>query len=374
MVADDSGSTSTSIPPRPGIRYRRATPDFVRRTAHARKVLVLLFGGLGDVVHSFPALWSIRRAYPEARLDVLTAGSYSALLGLLPWIDGRLAYASRKSGLTLNELRHIRSLRRTSYDVSINLTGNNHGSVLAWAAGARARLGRRPFWDNKKGWRWLQTEVMDFRYEQEPMYRQWLQCLAQAGFASDSQFNIELPEQALQGSGIMAADRGTYLHISPNTTDDTRQLPVEQMVELLQELHRRLPQYRLVLTSMGSERERARIADILGRLGFEPWKVFTGTLDVIQLSAVIRGAALHLSGDTGPLHLAWMLDTPSVSWFRIKHDNQEYLPPPPLHRALLGQSDHPSALTGIETSALCQAALDLLGPAAAATEARLASV
>ena len=373
-MTDENNSGSTSMPPRPGIRYRRTTPAFVQRTAQARKVLVLLFGGLGDVVHSFPALWSIRRAYPQAQLDVLTAGSYTPLLTLLPWIDGRMAYASRKAGLTRNELRHIGALRRTGYDVSINLTGNNHGSVLAWAAGARARLGRRPFWDGKKGWRWLQSEVMDFRYEQEPMYRQWLECLAQAGFANDSQFNIELPPQALQASGVTEAEQGSYLHISPNTTDDARQLPVAQMVELLQDLHRRLPQYRMVLTSMGSERERARMDAILGQLGFEPWKVFIGSLDVVQLSALIRGAALHLSGDTGPLHLAWMLDVPSVSWFRIKHDNKEYLPPPPLHRALLGESESPSVLNGIPTAALSEAAVELLGSAAAASAARLAAV
>ncbi|HWY24445.1 MAG TPA: glycosyltransferase family 9 protein [Nevskia sp.] len=371
MDVNDSGSTS--MPSRPGLRYRRVTPDFVQRTAGARKVLVLLFGGLGDVVHSFPALWSIRRAYPKAQLDVLVAGNYTALLGLLPWIDARMAYASRKSGLTSNELRHIFALRRQHYDVSVNLTGNNHGSVLAWAAGVRRRIGRRPYWDKKAGWRLLQNEVMDFRYDHEPMYRQWLGCLAQAGFAGDASFQVELPPQALHGTGITAEDRGTYIHVSPNTTDDTRQLPVEQMVELLQELQRRLPQYRLVLSAMGNARERERMDAILGKLGFQPWRVFTGTLDVVQLSAVIGGAALHLSGDTGPLHLAWMMETRSVSWFLIKHDNHEYLPPPPLHRALLGHSDSPVALTGIATSALCEAALELLAAAPAGAEPGLAS-
>lgn len=366
---DLTNSGPTSMPPRPGLRYRRARPDFVQRTAQARKVLVLLFGGLGDVVHSFPALWSIRRAYPKAQLDVLTARNYTPLLGLLPWIDGRLSYATRKSGLTMNELRHIGALRRSGYDVSINLTGNNHGSVLAWAAGARQRLGRRPFWDNKVGWRWLQSEVMDFRYEQEPMYRQWLECLAQAGFARDSGFNIELPANALDGTGVSAADRGTYLHVSPNTTDDARQLPEAQMAGLLEALHRRLPQYRMVLTAMGSERERARVDAILGRLSFRPWQVHVGTLDVVQLSALIGGAALHLSGDTGPLHLAWMVDTPSVSWFRIKHDNLEYLPPPPRHRAVLGESDSPTALNGVDNGALLDAALALLDSTAAARQA-----
>lgn len=353
-------STSTSMPPRPGLRYRRVTPDFVERTRGARKVLVLLFGGLGDVVHSFPALWSIRRTYPDAQLHVLVAGQYSPLLELLPWLDGRLGYQTRKSGLTRNELAYVWSLRKTGYDVTINLTGNNHGSVLAFASGARWRIGRRPYWDSKKGWRLLQNGVMDFRYEQEPMYRQWLECLAQAGFPNDAEFHIRIPEGSLQASGLTSEDAGHYIHVSPCTTDDARQLPVAQMIGLLEGLHARLPQHRLVLSAMKTDRERERMDAILAGLSFQPWKVFRGELNVIELCAVIRGAALHLSGDTGPLHLAWMLNTPSVSWFRIKHDNLEYLPPPPRHRALLAESSESRALVGIDTCALCDAAVDLV--------------
>lgn len=369
MDVNDSGSTL--MPSRPGLRYRRATPDFVQRTAGARKVLVLLWGSLGDVVHSFPALWSIRQAYPQARLDVLTSGSSTALFDLLPWIDGRIAYAGRKSGLTMNELRLIFALRRTGYDVSINLPGTNHGCMLAWAAGVGRRIGRRPYWDNKLGWRVLQHEVMDFRYVQEPMYRQWLQCLGQAGFSREAVFNIRLPATALEGTGITAADRGSYIHLSPNCSGESGQLPAEQVAELLEQLHRRLPQYRIVLSSMATERERSRMAAIRQRLSFEPWRVYEGSLGVIQLGGVVGGAALHLSGDTGPLHLAWMLDTPTVSWFRVKFDNQEYLPPPPRHRSLLSRTEDPG-LTGIATDALCQAALELLATAPAGAQPGLA--
>lgn len=356
---DVNDSAPATMPSRPGLRYRRVTPDFVQRTTDARKVLVLQWGALGDVVHSLPALWSIRQAYPKAQIDVLTSGSGAALLELLPWIDGRLLQASRKSGLTRKELALIFALRRTGYDVSINLPGTNHGCVLAWAAGVRRRIGRRPYWDGKAGWRLLQHEVMDFRYDHDPMYRQWLGCLAQAGFAGDSGFHIELPPRALQGTGIGEQDRGGYIHVSPNTTDDARQLSVPQTVDLLEGLHRQLPQYRLVLSGLGNERERSRMEAVLAGLSFKPWQVFTGTLDVVQLSAVIRGAALHLSGDTGPLHLAWMTQTPSVSWFLTKHDNHEYMPPPP-HRALLGQRGADGVLAGISTQALLDAALDLM--------------
>jgi heptosyltransferase-1/heptosyltransferase-2 len=354
-------AAATSMPARPGLRYRRVTTDFLDDTRQARKVLVMMmYGGLGDVVHCFPALWAIRRAYPQAQLDVMVAQHYLPMLSLAPWLDGRLGYKTKKSGLTRNEWGYVWSLRRTGYDVTVNLTGNNHGSVLAWASGARWRLGRRPFWDHKKGWRLLQTHVMDFRYEQEPMYRQWLQCLAQAGFNPQAEYQIEVSGRLLDGTRVAPADAGHYIHVSPCKSDDAGQLPLDQMVGLLEGLRQRWPDYRLVLSSSGSERERERMEALLGRLSFEPWRVYRGDIDVAQLSAVIRGAALHLSSDTGPLHIAWMFDVPTVSWFRLRSDNSEYLPQPPLHHAFVIASDASDGIRGLDTQALLDAAAELL--------------
>jgi ADP-heptose:LPS heptosyltransferase len=312
------------------------------------------------VVHSFAPLWSIRRAYPLAQLDVMVANHYRPMLDLLPWIDGRLGYVTRKSGFTRNEWRLLWALRRTGYDLTVNLTGNNHGSVMAFATGARWRLGRRPFWDHKKGWRLLQTDVMDFRYEQEPMYRQWLECLGQAGLPRDAEFRYEVPAGLLEGTGVSREDAGTYLHVSPCKSDDASQLAEAQMIELLEALHARWPQYRLVLSASGSPRERGRMDRILARLSFEPWRVYRGDLDVARLSAVIQGAALHLSADTGPLHIAWMFGVPTVSWFRAKSDNREYLPQPPLHRAFVYAKGSPEGLQGVELQPLLAAADELL--------------
>lgn len=352
---------------RPVFRYRRVTPDFVQRTQAARKVLVILYGGLGDLVHGMPALWSIRRAYPQARLEVLANGRYTAFFELLPWIDGHLAYHTRQAGLTWSEWQLLHRLRRAGYELTINLTGNNHGCLLAWASGARWRLGRRAYYDRKIGWRWLQTEVMDFRYEREPMYRQWLECLAQAGFSGTAEFPLELPAQALAGTGVTAADAGSYVHVSPCKSFDAGQLKPVHMVELLEGLHARWPQYRLVLSVSDSPRELAQIDAILARLSFVPWRVYRGTLDVVRLCAVIRGAALHLSPDTGPLHLAWMFGVPTVSWFLSRFDTLEYLPSPP-HRAFVFARHAADGLEGVDPQALLAAAEELLGTRAAAPE------
>jgi heptosyltransferase-1 len=345
----------------------RVKPDFALRTRHARRVLVIQLGGLGDVAHSFPALRAIRAAYPQAHLTAMSPAHACAVLRLAPGVDEILPYDGGKVGLSRRMLRLMRLLRRGRYDVCIDLTGSNHASLLTWATRAPARLGRRPLEDYKRGWRYLHTELMDHPHMQEPMYRQWLHSLAQAGIAGEDRFVATLPEGATQAAGLSAADHKTYLHLSFCTSSPAKEFPVAQAAELLEELHRELPGYRLALSARGTERERARMEAILARLSFEPWRVEIGTLAVDALAALVANAALHLSGDTGPLHLAVLFGTPTVSWFRHHPWLVEYQPSGPQHRSFVVQGGSEDALHGIDNAAIVAAARELLCVAHPAT-------
>ncbi|MDI3260180.1 MAG: glycosyltransferase family 9 protein [Sinobacteraceae bacterium] len=338
----------------------RVTPDFAVRTRDARRVLVIQLGGLGDVAHSFPALRAIRAAYPQAHLAVMAPAHSCALLRLAPGVDEILTYDGGKVGLSRRMWRLMRKLRRGHYDLCINLTGSNHASLLAFASGAPVRLGRRPLEDHKRGWRHLHTALMEYPHLQEPMYRQWLHCLAQAGIEGRDEFEAELDEAARGAAGLTAAERKTYLHLSPCAGAPQRELPIAQVCALAERLHGEFPQYRLALSARDTERERTRMGAILARLSFTPWRVEIGTLSVDALAALVGDAALHLSGDTGPLHLAVLLGTPSVSWFRTNPTLAEYRPQGPQHRSFVVAGGAPDALHGIDNDAILQAARELL--------------
>lgn len=70
---------------------------------------------------------------------------------------------------------------------------------------------------------------------------------------------------------------------------------------------------RVVVT--GGPGEAALCAEVARGAGLEPGDVFAGTLPFDRLSALVAGAALLVSGDTGPAHLAFAHGTPSVTLF-----------------------------------------------------------
>ena len=73
-------------------------------------------------------------------------------------------------------------------------------------------------------------------------------------------------------------------------------------------------------------------------LSFKPWQVYSGSLNLVQLAAVIKYAVLHLSGDTGPMHIAVMTETPSISWFQPTI-SLDWIPQGDSHKVLFGLND-----------------------------------
>jgi ADP-heptose:LPS heptosyltransferase len=74
----------------------------------------------------------------------------------------------------------------------------------------------------------------------------------------------------------------------------------------------------------------------------------------------MQGAALHLGPDSGGLHIARLVGTPSVSWFRPNHHIVNWLPDEPGHLAFTAPESRPEGLYGLQTDSLIEAAATLL--------------
>ena len=310
--------------------------------------------GLGDNVHLLPALWLVRCSYPQAQLHVLCASGPAALFKLTPWVDRVLAYPWNPRPSFAEHLRWGLRLRDERYDFVINFSGSDRTTVLARMSGAPERWGRRPHDGGMLGFSAFYTRVLEHPFYAVPMYQQKWNCLAAQGFSGPAapEFHVEL--------AAPGADR--YIHVSPCTTAPRRELPVAQLAALINQLRRDFPDCKLALSCAPDPRERARLDALLALLEAPPWKTCAGTLDIPGLAALIKGARLHLCGDTGALHLALMTGTPTVAWFRKHaHDAEhEWIPPGPQYRVLVSDQGTEDALGGIANDNLLSAARELL--------------
>jgi ADP-heptose:LPS heptosyltransferase len=181
------------------------------------------------------------------------------------------------------------------------------------------------------------------------------------GFAVEPGFALRLDPACLASTGIDPAWRGRYIHFSPSASEPAKELALAQTIELAVELCRRLPQHPLVISTTAAPRHRQRLDALLAALPTPPLAVFAGTLDTAALFCLIQNAALHVSSDSGPVHMAVAANTPSVSWFQQNPYIREYLPQGPPHFAFVTAEPRAAGITGIAPADIVERCIAALG-------------
>jgi ADP-heptose:LPS heptosyltransferase len=347
--------------PAPGV-------EFFHRVSPSARVLVLDLGFLGDTIQLIPALAAIRRALPQAHLEVMVSEHIMGLLAVCPWLDAVRGYPRFPKGPPwYKNFGRARALRAAHYDVVINLNGSDRSSILTRLTGAPLRLGRVPpkvsmFWPH------CFTHTVAVPRGTQTIYLQHLDALAAAGFLATAlagpAFPIEIPTTTAQKVAARLGAERAFVHVSPFATQDEKELPVEVLAEFLNAAAVARPDLTWVLSTAPNERERAKLTTLRAKLKFEPWKIFPGDLDLVELTEVMRRARLHLGGDSGALHVALMAGTPTLSWWRDYTGRIEWTPQGPRHAALVGRAG-PGGIEGINAPGAQATLADLLQKTAA---------
>jgi ADP-heptose:LPS heptosyltransferase len=302
------------------------------QTRVAHKILVVDLGFLGDTIHLVPALWEIKRHYPQGALHVLTSTLGAEVLGLAPCADRAWAVELYPHKRTLQQQwQVVRALRRERFDLAFNFSGADRTIMMTALAGARWKVaheaGRKHWWN-----RWLIPNWVSRRSTELPVYEQRRAVLAACGFnLAPPQFDLRVPEEARTWAAAHIPEGA--LHFSINASTFMKEWPLPHWIELTRRLLRASPQLRIVATGSGDDRERARLRELSDSISAPALQTFTG-LTVAQLAALLERCSRHVGGDSGVLHLAAALGVPTVSIFREYAGLKEWLPRGPQHRHL----------------------------------------
>jgi len=279
------------------------------------RFLIVRLGALGDVVHAIPVAAALRRAFPDARIDWLVSAKHREILDFVTVIDRRLAISDRggaANGTPL--LAAVRDLRRNRYDVAIDLQGLIKSALLSRASGAPRVIGFSSSYARERLARLLYTEAHDpgrgglyNPAETRHVVEMNLGLLESLGVTpARPEFPIEdvdsnVARWALSHTG------GAYALLNPGAAWPNKRWPPDRFGALAAELRNRRGLMSAILWGPGEEdlaRKTAAAAD--GAALVSP-KTTIG--DVIALA---RGAAVMVSGDTGPTHIASAVGTPLV--------------------------------------------------------------
>lgn len=269
-------------------------------------ILIVRLGALGDVVHTVPAAAALRRAFPDARIDWLVDAKHRPVVDLVTAIDRAipLERADLRGWSTV-----VGAMRQIRYDVAIDLQGLLKSALLARASGAARVVGFSLWHVREKTARPFYSDA--HAAEGGHVIAKNLRLLQALGVEDDEiRFPLaELPSAALDALRERIGTRPFAL-INAGAAWPNKRWPPERYGELAAFVREACGLEPVVLWGPGEEALASQVMAASSGRAIEAPR--TGVADLVALA---RASALVISGDTGPLHIATAVGTPTVSLF-----------------------------------------------------------
>lgn len=279
-----------------------------------KRIAIVKLSALGDIVHAMVALQFIKARFPDLQIDWLVEARFANLLRDNPHISNVLTVnlkAAKNNKLAIfQEIKTVRNYARENYDLIIDAQG-----LLKSAITARF-LGKKVAGFDKNSIReplasLFYTKKIVCAYEENTIDRN---C---AVLAKSLDFSI-LPDEILNKQPFLffhAPKVDFQLFLKRNlknivlvigSTWASRNYPAEKFVEVANALKQNC----LVIWGNQSEFETAQ--NMAKQSDFI--KVLPA-LDLNDLKALLSQVNLVIGNDTGPTHIAWGLNVPSITLF-----------------------------------------------------------
>ena len=280
------------------------------------RILLIRPSALGDVFRSVPLAASLFRAFPENPIDWVVQEEFSDAIRAHPAVSRvigfprrRLQHWWRSPSALATASRFFRGLRG-NYAMAIDAQGLARSGLMAFASGARRRIG---FADAPEG-AWLGYDERIPVSPDRSAVDRMLGLLEGAGIEPIADCRLRVPEDAEAGwAAWRSASIGaaTYVAIAPTSRWTSKEWPMTHWRGLLERLLDERLAERIVL--LGAASEADRLHELAGDRAEAV--VMAGAGPLAMSMAAVRDAALVVANDSAMLHAAVGFDVPLVGLF-----------------------------------------------------------
>ncbi|GHS94427.1 glycosyl transferase [Synergistales bacterium] len=260
------------------------------------KVLWIRFSAFGDVLRSAAAAHRFTKKFPGVRLSFLTCPEYGKLLKNQPYIDDLLFWDIKKH--PADYFRVLRQIRASGYKFLISMHRGSAAAFVSFFSGIPIRLGYNSgmqFAYLTTHWEYLDALGVDFASRDEP-----------------SIFTAENDRQKAQSLLTSLPEKKLFAVIG--ASNPQKFWPVRHWIEFLSPLA--TEGWGIVLNGHG-EKEARTAHEIENALQSPAVLNLVGQTPFPLMAAVVHSCAVAVGNDTGPLHLAALVGTPTLGFFGV---------------------------------------------------------
>lgn len=279
------------------------------RKESARSIFVVSLKRIGDAVLSIPAFRAIKESIPQSLVTVYADPYIQDILERIPDIDAIIP--SKKRSSFLKKARQVRKLTYNSFDLAVDLTCDYtlEGALWTLLSGARYRVG---YDTRKRGF--LFNRPLKHEPEGAHIIDEILAVVQSIGLDTrDKSLNLTASREAEDTIKKLLHDKGAksgdmLIGIHPGGYYITQRWLPERFAEVADRL---IQKHKARIILMGGPKEEMLIEEIKASMTQNPITVVNQPLG--NLLALIQTFRLLICNNSGPLHMAAAVGTPTVS-------------------------------------------------------------
>ncbi len=290
------------------------------------KIAIVKLSALGDIVHSMVALQFIKKAYPKVQIHWFVEEVFKDILEDNPHINNiytlNLKKIKKDKSLIFKEISRLRVFSKNDYDLVIDAQG------LAKSAIVSKLLGKKIIGFNKNSIRekiasYFYTKKVDIAYDKNTIDRN-VKVLCE-GFELDISSDEIINKQPFlffkedETIEYLLEENKKNIVFVISSTWESRNYPKEKFVQIADNLKQNC------IVIWGNEEEKQKALYIKQNSSFV--KTYEKRLSLNTLKYLISRCDLLIGNDTGPTHIAWGLNIPSITIFGNTPINRVYQTP-----------------------------------------------
>ncbi|MFW2441599.1 lipopolysaccharide heptosyltransferase I [Aliarcobacter butzleri] len=278
-----------------------------------KRIAIIKLSAMGDIIHAMVALQYIKRQYPNLQIDWFVESAFAPILENNPDINEiiKLDLKSIKKDKKeiINQIKLIKKYEKNSYDLVIDAQGLIKSAIVSFFLG-KSRVGFSKNSTREKLASFFYTKKVDIAYDKNAIERN-VKVLSQA-------LNFDIPKDDILNKKpflfykneneviyeYLSKDKKNVLFVI-GASWPSKMYSKEKFAKIINNLDENC------LITWGNEAEKD-IADFIANISKA--KVLP-KLDLNSLKAIMSKVDLVIGNDTGPTHMAWALNIPSITLF-----------------------------------------------------------
>ena len=282
------------------------------------KIAIVKLSSLGDIIHSMVALQFIKRSYPDSKIDWIVEEKYKGLLENNLHLENIYTVSLQKAKkrksifLLFQELKKIRKLK--GYDFVIDAQGLIKSAIVAKMISTKQNVG----FDKKSIREPLAAMFYNYKvavaYDENSIDRNVAVICNPLSISLQSNDIIDKNPFIIPSFKNQTSSKA-YIVFVIGSTWESRNYPKEKYVEIANKLQKKC------LTIWGDESEKIKAKWMALQSEFIE---VAPKLTLDELKGVIKNSTLLIGNDTGPSHMAWAMNLPSIILFGPTPINRVY--------------------------------------------------